>query len=43
MATNGGDYTNAISGYEYVVNKKESLFYFPVRTELLNCRREKSV
>lgn len=42
MAQTEGDYTNAISGYEYVVNKgKESLLYFPARTELLNCRREK--
>lgn len=42
MAQTEGDYTNAISGYEYVVNKgKDATLYFTARTELLNCRREK--
>ncbi len=42
MAQTEGDYTSAISGYEYVVNKgKNNALYFMARTELLNCRREK--
>ena len=42
MAQTESDYTNAISGFEYVVNKgKENTLYFTARTELLNCRREK--
>jgi tetratricopeptide (TPR) repeat protein len=42
MAQTEGDYTNAIAGYEYVVNKgKDNVIYFSARTELLNCRREK--
>lgn len=42
MAQTEGDYTNAISGFEYVVNKgKDNTLYFMARTELLNCRREK--
>ncbi len=42
MAQTEGDYTNAISGFEYVVNKgKDNSIYFSARTELLNCRREK--
>ncbi|HLP19664.1 MAG TPA: tetratricopeptide repeat protein, partial [Chitinophagales bacterium] len=37
-----GDYTNAISGFEYVVAKgKMNSMYFQARTELLNCRKEK--
>jgi tetratricopeptide (TPR) repeat protein len=42
MAQTEGDYTNAIAGFEYVVNKgKDNTLYFMARTELLNCRREK--
>ena len=42
MAQTEGDYSNAISGLEYVVAKgKETSLYFVARTELLNCRREK--
>ncbi|MCW5906614.1 MAG: tetratricopeptide repeat protein [Chitinophagales bacterium] len=42
MAQTEGYYTDAISGYEYVVSKgKEGSLYFQARTELLNCRREK--
>jgi pentatricopeptide repeat protein len=42
MAQTEGDYTNAISGYEYVVAKgKFNAMYFQARTELLNCRKEK--
>ncbi|MBP6731115.1 MAG: hypothetical protein KA149_03595, partial [Chitinophagales bacterium] len=42
MAQTESDYTNAISGFEYVVNKgKDNTLYFTARTELLNCRREK--
>jgi len=42
MAQTEGDFTNAISGYEYVVNKgANGTLYFPARTELLNCRKEK--
>ena len=42
MAQTEGDYTSAISGFEYVVNKgKDNPLYFSARTELLNCRREK--
>lgn len=42
MAQVEGDYTSAIAGYEYVVNKgKENMLYFSARTELLNCRKEK--
>jgi outer membrane protein assembly factor BamD (BamD/ComL family) len=42
MAQSESDYTDAVSGYEYVVNKgKDSPLYFQARTELLNCRKEK--
>ncbi|HLP49745.1 MAG TPA: tetratricopeptide repeat protein, partial [Chitinophagales bacterium] len=42
MAQTEGDYTNAISGFEYVVAKgKMNSMYFQARTELLNCRKEK--
>ncbi|MBL0309474.1 MAG: tetratricopeptide repeat protein [Bacteroidetes bacterium] len=42
MAQTEGDYTNAVAGYEYVVNKgKENDLYFSARSELLNCRKEK--
>jgi tetratricopeptide (TPR) repeat protein len=42
MAQTEGDYTNAISGFEYVVSKgKDNTLYFSARTELLNCRKEK--
>lgn len=42
MAQTEGDFTNAIAGYEYVVNKgKDNTMYFLARTELLNCRKEK--
>ncbi len=42
MAQTEGDYTSAISGFEYVVNKgKDNTLYFSARTELLNCRKEK--
>lgn len=42
MAQTEGDYAQAVSGYEYVVNKgKENDLYFSARTELLNCRKEK--
>lgn len=42
MAQTEGDFTNAIAGFEYVVNKgKDNNLYFTARTELLNCRREK--
>jgi len=42
MAQTEGDYTSAISGFEYVVNKgKDNALYFSARTELLNCRKEK--
>ncbi len=42
MAQTEGDYTNAIDGFEYVVNKgKQNTLYFQARTELLNCRKEK--
>jgi predicted Zn-dependent protease len=42
MAQTEGDYTSAISGFEYVVNKgKDNSLYFSARTELLNCRKEK--
>lgn len=42
MAQTEGDYTNAIAGFEYIVNKgKQNTMYFLARTELLNCRREK--
>ncbi|HWB63049.1 MAG TPA: tetratricopeptide repeat protein, partial [Chitinophagales bacterium] len=42
MAQTEGDYTAAIAGYEYVVNKgKDNFLYFQARTELLNCRKEK--
>lgn len=42
MAQSEGDYENAISGFEYVVNKgKNSDLYFEARTELLNCRKER--
>ena len=42
MAQTEGDYTNAINGFEYVVNKgKNGDLYFQARTELLNCRKEK--
>jgi tetratricopeptide (TPR) repeat protein len=42
MAQTEGDYTSAINGFEYVVNKgKNGDLYFQARTELLNCRKEK--
>ena len=42
MAQTESDYTDAISGFEYVVNKgKDNTLYFSARTELLNCRKEK--
>lgn len=42
MAQTEGDYTDAIAGYEYVVNKgKDNDLYFIARTQLLNCRKEK--
>lgn len=42
MAQTEGDYTNAIAGFEYVVNKgSNSAMYFMARTELLACRKEK--
>ncbi len=42
MAQTEGDYTSAISGFEYVVGKgKDAGMYFLARTELLNCRKEK--
>jgi hypothetical protein len=42
MARTEGDYTSAISGFEYVVAKgKDNHLYFDARTELLNCRKEK--
>lgn len=42
MAQSEGFYTDAISGYQYVVNKGvENSMYFSARTELLNCRKEK--
>ena len=42
MAQTEGDYTNAIDGFEYVVNKgKQNTLYFQARTDLLNCRKEK--
>lgn len=42
MAQTEGFYSDAISGFEYVVNKGSgSSLYFQARTELLNCRKEK--
>ena len=42
MAQTEGDYDNATTGFEYVVNKgKENGLYFQARSELLNCRKEK--
>ena len=42
MALTEGDYNSAISGFEYVIAKgKDNPLYFPSRTELLNCRKEK--
>jgi len=42
MAQTEEDYTDAIAGYEYVVNKgRNNDLYFYARTELLNCRKEK--
>ena len=42
MAQSEGFYTDAINGYQYVVNKGvENSLYFQARTELLNCRKEK--
>ena len=42
MAQTEGFYSDAISGYEYIIAKgKENSLYFQARTELLNCRKEK--
>lgn len=42
MAQTEGDYTSAIDGFEYVVNKGTmNPLYLQARTELLNCRKEK--
>ena len=42
MAQVEGFYTEAISGYDYVVKRvPKSSLYFEAKTELLNCRKEK--
>jgi tetratricopeptide (TPR) repeat protein len=42
MAQTESDFDNAISGFEYVINKgRDNGLYMIARSELLNCRKEK--